>query len=95
MLNEHLISTTQATREVPGRPHVSTVWRWINRGVRGVKLETVMVGGRRFTSREAIARFNERITAMGKTCPFAGIAPCAALFNGRTATPSTGAAHAT
>lgn len=63
MLNEHLISATQATREVPGRPHVSTVWRWINRGVRGVKLETVMVGGRRFTSREAIARFNERITA--------------------------------
>lgn len=64
MLKEHLLSITVAAREVPGRPHVSTIWRWVNRGVRGVKLETIMVGGRRFTSREALERFNQRITAV-------------------------------
>ena len=63
MLQEHLLSITVAAREVPGRPHVSTIWRWVNRGIRGIKLETVMVGGRRFTSREALERFHQRITA--------------------------------
>jgi hypothetical protein len=63
MLREHLLSVTAATREVPGRPHVSTLWRWINRGIRGIRLETVMVGGRRFTSREALDRFFASITA--------------------------------
>jgi Protein of unknown function (DUF1580) len=28
--------------------HVATIWRWILRGVRGRKLTTIMVGGRRF-----------------------------------------------
>ena len=28
--------------------HVATIWRWILRGVRGKKLTTIMVGGRRF-----------------------------------------------
>lgn len=63
MLDEQLLSATQAAHESQGRPHVSTIWRWINRGIRGVKLETVMVGGRRFTSREALERFHQRITA--------------------------------
>jgi len=47
---------------LPGQPHLSTLWRWYRRGVRGVRLETVVVGGRRFTSRAAIERFIERTT---------------------------------
>lgn len=60
---EDLLSINEAAREAPGRPHIATVWRWINRGVRGIKLETVMIGGRRFTSREALEQFFARLTA--------------------------------
>lgn len=41
------------------RPSVCTLWRWRNKGVRGRKLESVTIGGRVYTSIEAIARFAE------------------------------------
>jgi hypothetical protein len=53
----------EAAMLFPGRPNASTIWRWYKCGVRGVRLETLVVGGRRFTSREAIQRFIERTTA--------------------------------
>jgi len=37
--------------------HSSTVFRWIGRGVRGVKLEAVRVGGTLCTTEAALARF--------------------------------------
>ncbi len=54
---------TDASKIFPGRPNVSTIWRWFRRGVKRVRLETVVIGGRRYTSREAIQRFVERTTA--------------------------------
>ena len=39
-------STTAAARLVG--VHVATIWRWILRGVRGRKLDSVMIGGRRY-----------------------------------------------
>jgi hypothetical protein len=42
--------------------HVATVYRWSTTGVRGVVLETLQIGGTRFTSREALQRFCERLT---------------------------------
>lgn len=44
--------------------NMSTCWRWSLRGVRGVKLKTFSVGARRFTTREAFARFVEATTAV-------------------------------
>ena len=48
-------------------PSPATLWRWALRGVRGRRLETVMVGGRRYSSREAFQRFivglNETLAA--------------------------------
>lgn len=38
--------------------NTSTVHRWVHRGIKGVKLETAFNGGVRFTSEEAIQRFN-------------------------------------
>jgi len=38
----------------------ATMARWIQKGVKGVKLETLLIGGRRVTSREAICRFIAR-----------------------------------
>jgi len=63
---EQLLSLTEATSVIPGGPHISTLHRWRTRGVRGVFLETCMVGGRRFTSREAIDRF---LTATAHSAP--------------------------
>lgn len=37
--------------------------RWALRGLRGVRLETVRIGGTIFTSAEAILRFLERLNA--------------------------------
>ena len=56
--NENIITLGEACRAIP--PHgvsTATMARWIQRGVRGAKLATVVIGGRRYTSREAIARF--------------------------------------
>lgn len=43
--------------------HLSTVHRWRLRGVNGIRLETWRIGGRRVTSRAALARFHARVTA--------------------------------
>lgn len=62
---EQLRSLTDAARLLPRRPHPSTLWRWWKRGVKGVKLETVVVGGIRYTSVEAMQRFAERLSEVG------------------------------
>ena len=54
---EELIPFQQAGRRIPGNPSVCALHRWRLSGVRGAKLETLLVGGTRFTSTEAIARF--------------------------------------
>ncbi len=54
---EEPIQISSAPSLIPGRPALSTVWRWVLKGIRGRKLESTMVGGRRFTTRQAIARF--------------------------------------
>ncbi len=41
--------------------HTSTLWRWASRGLRGVRLEHVRLGGRIITSLEAVQRFSERL----------------------------------
>ena len=59
---ETLIDFAAAAKNLPrssaGKPmHAKTIARWALVGMSGVKLETVRVGGRRFTSREACNRF--------------------------------------
>lgn len=60
---ETAIAVNKAAAHIPGRPHVSTVWRWVLNGVRGIKLETFVVGCQRFTTKEAIERFITATTA--------------------------------
>ena len=62
-LTETLLTPSKAAHLAPGRPHVSTVWRWMMRGCRGVRLESIVCAGRRFTSVESIERFVTRTTA--------------------------------
>lgn len=44
------------------RPHVATLYRWAQRGIRGVRLETIRVGGTLCTSVEAIQRFCDALS---------------------------------
>ncbi len=59
---ETILSFQQAAKTLPGSPNLSTLHRWRLVGIRGVKLETCMIGGKRYTSAEALARFSERIS---------------------------------
>lgn len=60
---ETLLPLSEAAKMLPGRPHVSTLHRWRLHGVKGVKLETLLLGGRRFVSSASIARFAAATTA--------------------------------
>ncbi len=57
IVTEDLLPINKVPAELPNRPSVSTIWRWHLRGIAGVKLEATKVGGRKYTSREALARF--------------------------------------
>jgi transposase len=61
LLSEKRLSLNQlAKRE---GVHVSTIWRWINRGVRGIKLATIEVGGRSFVTDSLYEKFVMETTA--------------------------------
>ena len=70
-LDEPLLTLTQAANSLPGKPHVSSLWRWCKRGVRGVRLETLVLAGRRYTSPRALEEFASATTAAanGEPCP--------------------------
>ncbi len=59
--HEQLIPIKQVCKMFPGRAgngiSLASVWRWVLHGRRGHKLETIIVGGERYTSREAVRRF--------------------------------------
>ena len=60
---ESLIAIKDIPAHLPGRVHIASGWRWIQRGCRGVKLETAMIGGKRYGSPESLQRFAELTTA--------------------------------
>ena len=49
-------------RRLGRRPSFSTLWRWAIHGARGVKLDTLRVGGTLCTSREALQRFFDKLS---------------------------------
>lgn len=61
---ETIVSISEAPQHIPGRPSMATVWRWVLKGTRAGKLESILIGGRRFTSLEKIQMFAEQSTAM-------------------------------
>lgn len=70
LLTETTLFLSDLPRRLPRGPgdrltHTSTALRWVLRGVGGVKLEAVRVGGRWVTSEEALARFVDAQTPTG------------------------------
>lgn len=55
LLSESRISLTDLARREG--VHLSTVWRWCLRGVRGHRLECISIGQRRYTTLPAFARW--------------------------------------
>jgi len=51
------------------RPHLSTCLRWCSRGSAGIKLESQVLGGRRYTTIAAVAKYVEAVTAKKSNCP--------------------------
>jgi hypothetical protein len=67
--DEPPIPFTQATGVIPPRRRgrkaaASTLHRWATRGLRGVKLEMIMIGGTRCTSVAALQRFFDQLSAL-------------------------------
>jgi hypothetical protein len=67
LLHDQPISLLDAAAylgRITGRkPHVSTIYRWCLKGCRGVLLESICIGGKRFVTATAIERFIEESTA--------------------------------
>jgi hypothetical protein len=64
---EQVLTFRAATEFLPRRRrgrrvNVATLYRWSLRGCRGVRLETMQIGGTRCTSVEALQRFFEALT---------------------------------
>ena len=65
---ESVISLSEAAKSLPRRragkkPNIATLYRWTNVGCRGVVLEFLQIGATRCTSREALQRFFDALTA--------------------------------
>lgn len=94
---ETLISPTDYLKLRPagrnGKPmHIATFYRHVLRGIRGIRLEHVRLGGQIYTSSEAVQRFAERLTEArmgGSRQPTdqAGSLPVPASFSTATTAP--------
>jgi len=68
VLLEDIVTLQDATLLFPRRrrgckPSFGCVWRWVTSGLHGVKLEAVKCGNSTCTSKQAIVRFVEQLTA--------------------------------
>jgi hypothetical protein len=75
LASEQLVSLHDVPKLLPPRPngkrvHISAVYRWVQRGIRGTRLEVIRVGGTTYTSREALQRFASPAAASHEmACP--------------------------
>ena len=71
---ETVVCPADATKLCPRRrggkkPDIATAYRWMKDGVRGIRLESIMIGGTRCTSQEALQRFFDALTAQAEGQP--------------------------
>lgn len=60
---ELLLKLSQAAQSLQHPVAPSSIWRWTRRGIRNIRLESVVIGGIRYTSAEALERFAAAVTA--------------------------------
>ena len=66
---EYLTIRQAGSEHLPGRPHINTVRRWMFDGVKGdgvkrVKLRSVLIGGKRFTTEQWCDEFIAAISSL-------------------------------
>ena len=66
------ITMTEAAKCSPGRPHISTIWRWARKGVKArngtrINLEHIRAGGRLFTTEVSLERFFKAVAEADRT----------------------------
>ena len=68
LTQEELVPIRDVPKHLPPRPtgkrvHVSAVYRWLLRGIRGIRLESLKIGGTTYTSKEALQRFADQLSS--------------------------------
>ena len=63
---ETLVPLNQVPKLLPLRSngkrlHISAIYRWVQRGIKGTRLEATRIGGSTYTSLEALQRFSEQL----------------------------------
>jgi hypothetical protein len=53
---EHF-TINEVSKILPGRPNVSTIWRWVTKGCRGQQLATIRIGGINYIAKSELERF--------------------------------------
>jgi hypothetical protein len=64
--HEELLTLNEAAKVLQlngSRPHLSTIWRWCRKGLRGIRLDYVRVGRKIVTSPDALSRFMNELAA--------------------------------
>lgn len=64
---EEFISFSKVSTLIPGRPSLSSVHRWATRGINGVRLKSVRVGGRLFSTNAWTQEFLDAQQAANQT----------------------------
>jgi hypothetical protein len=77
---ETILTPANATSYCPERragvrPNIATIYRWMMNGVRGIRLESIVVGATRCTSVEAMQRFFDALTAAADAEHSAAVTP--------------------
>jgi len=71
---ETLVAIAEVPRLLPPRAngkriHISACYRWLSRGVKGIVLESVKIGGSTYTSKEALQRFAYQLSGKADPTP--------------------------
>jgi hypothetical protein len=64
-----LVLISRAAPLFPTRPSIASICRWATRGINGVVLSTIRVGGRRYTDAQRVAEFLEATNKRHDTPP--------------------------
>ena len=75
---ETMLPLAKAARKIPGRTvSPQTIYRWCSTGIDGIKLETLVIGGRMQTSLESLTRFFAAVTEAKQSAQFPNSDPTA------------------
>lgn len=56
-IRDSLLPLSTLVRHLPNAPSPATLWRWHKRGILGIRLEIIRIGGRVYSTDAALADF--------------------------------------